>query len=56
MVAFIREQQNHHSVRRLCKMMDVHPSGYYAWLETSHCSRAIGDKRLLGRWVSQSTG
>ena len=34
-------------------MMVVHPSGYYAWLETSHCSRAIEDKRLLGH-IKQS--
>ena len=33
--------------------MDVHPSGYYAWLETSNCSRAIEDKRLLGH-IKQS--
>ena len=52
-VAFIREQQNHHSLRRLCKMMDVHPSGYYAWLEMPDCSRAIEDKRLLGH-IKQS--
>jgi putative transposase len=26
----------------------VHQSGYYAWLKTPHCSRAIEDKRLLG--------
>ena len=34
-------------------MMDVHPSGYYAWLETPNCSRAIEDKRLLGH-IKQS--
>jgi putative transposase len=34
-------------------MMAVHPSGYYAWLETPHCPRAIDDKRLLGH-IKQS--
>lgn len=34
-------------------MMAVHPSGYYAWLETPHCPRAIEDKRLLGH-IKQS--
>jgi putative transposase len=34
-------------------MMAVHPSGYYAWLETPHCARAIDDKRLLGH-IKQS--
>ena len=28
--------------------MDVHPSGYYAWLRQPHSRRAIEDKRLLG--------
>ena len=46
--AFIREQQTDYSVRRLCKMMAVHPSGYYAWLENPDSARSIEDKRLLG--------
>ena len=46
--AFIREQQTDYSVRRLCKMMAVHPSGYYAWLKNPDSARSIEDKRLLG--------
>lgn len=51
--AFIREQQSQHGVRCLCAMMDVHPSGYYAWCHTPHAPRAIEDQRLLGQ-IKQS--
>mgnify|MGYP002145603495 CR=1 FL=1 len=29
--AFIEQEQPRHSVRLLCHVMRVHPSGYYAW-------------------------
>lgn len=29
-------------------MMNVHPSGFYAWRSASDCARAIEDRRLLG--------
>jgi hypothetical protein len=29
--AFIREHEDQYPVRRLCKVMALHPSGYYAW-------------------------
>jgi putative transposase len=34
-------------------MMEVHPSGYYAWLQTPESKRTIEDQRLLGH-VKQS--
>jgi len=34
--AFIQEHEAAHSVRRLCSVMDVHPSGYYAWRVEPH--------------------
>lgn len=34
-------------MRSLCKMMEVHPSGYYAWRSKPDCDRAIEDQRLL---------
>lgn len=34
-------------MRRLCKMMEVHPSGYYAWCIEPESERASEDKRLL---------
>jgi putative transposase len=46
--AFIRSEVSNHPVRRLCKMMHVHPSGYYAWCITPESKRAIEDRRLLG--------
>ncbi|MBZ2210120.1 IS3 family transposase [Massilia soli] len=39
--------QDHYSVRRLCKMLDVHPSGFYAWRHSPESQRAKEDKRLL---------
>lgn len=29
--AFIERHEHQHSVRRMCKIMTVHPSGYHAW-------------------------
>lgn len=46
--AFIREQQAQHSVRRLCQMMAVHPSGYYAWLACPCSRRGRENEVLLG--------
>ena len=33
---------------RLCRLFDVHPSGYYAWLKQPHSKRHLIDKKLLG--------
>ena len=46
--AFIQAHESEHSVRRLCRMMAVHPSGYYAWRMQPHSRRALEDRRLLG--------
>ncbi len=35
-------------MRRLCQMMAVHPSGYYAWRAKPDSLRAKNDRRLLG--------
>ena len=35
-------------MRRLCQMMLVHPSGYYAWRSRPDSLRAKNDRRLLG--------
>ncbi|CDG81134.1 ISPsy26, transposase OrfB [Janthinobacterium agaricidamnosum NBRC 102515 = DSM 9628] len=34
-------------MRRLCKMLEVHPSGFYAWRLNPESRRAKEDKRLL---------
>ena len=46
--AFIRRHEHEHSVRRLCKIMTVHPSGYYAWKAGPVSPRVQDDRRLLG--------
>jgi putative transposase len=35
-------------VRRLCEVLKVHPSGYYAWKRSPQSARAKEDQRLLG--------
>lgn len=46
--AFIQDHADHYPVRRLCRMMAVHPSGYYAWRRHGLSERARNDQRLLG--------
>lgn len=42
-----------YSIRRLCKMVGVHPSGYYAWCISPESPRTKENKRLLGH-IKQS--
>ncbi len=46
--AFIRDHQDKFAVRNLCHMMDVHRSGFYAWLKQPKSVRQKEDDRLLG--------
>ena len=46
--AFIKQHEQEYSVRRMCKVMQVHPSGYYAWKAEPQSPRARDDQRLLG--------
>ena len=46
--AFIREYQGAHAVRQLCDLLDVHPSGYYAWLQKPKSKRQREDDRQSG--------
>ena len=46
--AFIKRHEREHSVRRMCKVMQLHPSGYYAWNADPLSQRAQDDQRLLG--------
>ena len=46
--AFIKEHHGNLSVRPLCKLLDVHPSGYYAWVNTPKSKRQKEDERLTG--------
>jgi len=36
-------------VRILCRALEVHPGGYYAWLSQPLSERDIEDKRLTGQ-------
>jgi putative transposase len=46
-------------VRTLCRVMQVNPSGYYAWRTQPHSVRARDDQRLLGLikqcWLESGT-
>jgi putative transposase len=44
----ICELTEQYPVRLLCKTMDVHPSGFYAWRTQPDSARALEDRRLLG--------
>jgi putative transposase len=45
---FIQEHASQYPVRRLCHVLRVHPSGFYAWQANPLSDRAMEDKRLLG--------
>jgi putative transposase len=46
--AFVKDHAQQYPVRRLCTVMQVHPSGYYAWLLEPLSARAQDDERLSG--------
>jgi putative transposase len=43
--AFINGHHQQFSVRRMCSMLSVHPSGFYAWFKRPFSKRALEDKR-----------
>jgi len=51
--ALIHQHQAVFSVQRMCKMLKLHPSGYYAWRVNPESLRAKEDRRLLGH-IKQS--
>jgi len=44
--AWINEQTGH-SVMRMCQVLGVSPSGFYAWRHRAPSARALDDARLL---------
>src|ERR1700674_2854954 len=44
---FIKANRNRFDVRTMCRVLEVAPSGYYAWLQEPVCQRALEDVRLL---------
>ncbi|HEI9851750.1 TPA: IS3 family transposase [Serratia marcescens] len=47
--AFIRDNTCFWPVRLLCRVLDVHPSGFYSWLQQPHSQRHQADLRLTGQ-------
>ncbi|MBT1917308.1 IS3 family transposase [Enterobacter hormaechei subsp. xiangfangensis] len=47
--AFIGDNTCCWPVRLLCRVLDVHPSGFYAWLQQPHSQRHQADLRLTGQ-------
>ncbi|HCR2175868.1 TPA: IS3 family transposase [Enterobacter roggenkampii] len=47
--ALIRDNTCCWPVRLLCRVLDVHPSGFYAWLQQPHSQRHQADLRLTGQ-------
>src|SRR3954467_9155867 len=43
----IKGHRNQHSVQFMCRVLDVAPSGYYAWLQQPLSNHAQEDARLL---------
>lgn len=42
---FIKVHRPQVNVRAMCRMLRVHPSGFYAWLKQPFSKRAVEDKR-----------
>ncbi|EDR3561318.1 IS3 family transposase, partial [Salmonella enterica subsp. enterica serovar Benue] len=47
--AFIRDNTRCWLVRLLCRVLDVHPSGFYAWLQQPHSQREQANQMLTGQ-------
>ncbi|EHI2000848.1 IS3 family transposase [Salmonella enterica] len=47
--AFIRDNPRCWPVRLLCRVLDVHPSGFYAWLQQPHSQREQANQMLTGQ-------
>jgi putative transposase len=43
--AFIKAHRPQFSIRAMCRMLHVHPSGFYAWLKKPFSKRATEDQR-----------
>ena len=44
---FIKTHRRQYSVQTMCRLLEVAPSGYYAWLQEPISNRAREDARLL---------
>jgi putative transposase len=46
---FIAAKKTEHSVKTMCRVLEVSRSGYHAWARREPSSRALEDERLTGR-------
>jgi putative transposase len=46
---FIAEHKQEFSIRAMCRVLEVSPSGYYRWCSQPHSKRAQENDRLLGK-------
>jgi putative transposase len=44
---FIREHEEQYAIRRMCAVLDVSPSGYYAWRQRPPSKREMANQQLL---------
>jgi len=44
---FINEHRREHAVQRICRLLEVSPSGFYEWVKRPLSASAIEDERLL---------
>ena len=48
---FIEEQRTQHSIRRMCRLLEVSTAGYYEWRGRAPSRRAIANERLRAEVV-----
>ena len=54
--AFVAQHRHCFAVRTMCRLLRIHPSGFYAWLKQPFSKRSFEDKRqtelLKSAWLS----